>query len=245
MLNRCLLLTVSVIAIFCHACDEKLADLSSQDAAAYYSLQVGKYMIYEVDSVIFFETIDDVYKHWQVKEEIVDTFYDLENLLNYRIERSRRPDASVPWQMLDVWSVRIKNANIERDENNLRFIKLADPVLHHKSWDGTAYLGDLAELPFERECDRLSFLEGWDYTYTSVDSGATIGGIFYDSIITVLQQGDDNLIELNYAIEVYAKGVGLVQKQFYHYTSQNTDDIPWEFKAECGYTYTMTLIERN
>jgi hypothetical protein len=227
------------------SCEEKLAEVNSNPASDYYPLQTGKYIIYNVDSIIYNETIADDTTHWQIKEEIVDTFYDLDSILNYRIERSRRPDDISAWQILDEWSVRNKNGNIERDENDLRFIKLAEPVLLSKNWDGTAYLGNLYDLPFYRECDRLDFLENWEYTYTTLDSSTTINGLQFDSVIAVKQQGADNLIELNYAIEVYAKGVGMIKKQFYHYTSQNTDEIPWIYKAECGYVYTMEIVEHN
>ncbi|MFN0274962.1 MAG: hypothetical protein ACKVPJ_04400 [Chitinophagales bacterium] len=234
-----------VAAGFFTSCEEEFAEVTTYHAADYYPTEVGKYIIYNVDSIVYNETIENDTTHWQIKEEIIDTFYDLDSILNHRIERSRRPDDTSAWQVLDEWSVRNKNGNIERDENNLRFIKLAEPVLLNKSWDGTAYLGNLFDLPFYRECDRLDFLEDWDYTYIVLDSSVVINSLQFDSVIAVKQQGADNLIELNNAIELYVKGVGLIKKQFYHYTSQNTDNIPWEFKAECGYVYTMEIVEYN
>lgn len=231
--------------VFSISCNEKLAEVSSPLTADFYPMQTGKYIIYNVDSIIYNETIADDSTHWQIREQIMDTFYDLDSILNFRIERSRRADALSAWQVLDVWSVRNKNGNIERDENDLRFVKLAEPVVVNSNWDGTAYLGNLFDLPYYRECDRLDFLENWEYTYTTTDSSATINGLQFDSIVTVKQQGADNLIEQNYAIELYARGVGLIKKEFFHYTSQNTNDIPWEEKAECGYKYTMEIVEYN
>lgn len=239
------LILIVYIMLFMISCEEKQADVTSPPAADFYPMLTGKYIIYNVDSIIYNETIADDTTHWQIREQVMDTFYDLDNVLNFRIERSRRADELSAWQVLDVWSVRNKNGNIERDENDLRFIKLAEPVIINSNWDGTAYLGNLFALPYYRECDRLDFLENWEYTYTTTDSNATINGLLFDSIVTVKQQGADNLIEQNYAIELYASGIGLIKKEFFHYTSQNTNDIPWEEKAECGYKYTMEIVEFN
>ncbi|MBC8047358.1 MAG: hypothetical protein H7Y00_11225 [Fimbriimonadaceae bacterium] len=235
-------LTVPVLFF---SCDEKVADDNPDNAIAYYPMQTGKYVIYDVDSTIYNETTPDETHHWQIKEEIVDTFYDLDNILNYRIERYQRINDSAAWALQEVWSVRDVNGSIERDENNLRFVKLISPVSVNRQWNGTIYLGDLDSLPFEIGCNKLSFLEDWDYTYITVDSSVTINDMLFDSTLTVFQQGADNLLELNYAIEVYAKGVGMVKKEFYHYTSQITDDINWEDKVECGYKYLMTVVEFN
>lgn len=227
------------------SCNEKMDDGITMEPSDYYALSVGKYVIYDVDSTVYNETIDDAVSHWQIMEAIVDTFYDLGNELNYRIERSRRAADTLDWQLMDIWSVKVHNGAIERDENNLRFIKLASPIAQDKTWDGTIYLGDLDSLPYERACDKLSFLENWEYMYTGINGTETYNGMSYDSVVTVMQQGADNLLELNYCMEHYAKGIGMIAKEFYHYTSQNTANIPWEDKVECGYEYSMSIVEHN
>ncbi|MBC8172864.1 MAG: hypothetical protein H7X71_03065, partial [Chitinophagales bacterium] len=100
----------------------------SLKAVDYYPLSVGKYLIYNVDSIIYNETIADDTTNWQIKEELIDTFYDAEQRLNFVLERSRRLSDTLSWQTEYVWSVLDNNGNIEKTENNLKFIRLISPV---------------------------------------------------------------------------------------------------------------------
>lgn len=99
---------------------------------AYYPLDTGLYRIYQVDSIIYNETFANDTTSWQVMEVLTDTFYDLEGHLNYTIERSRRSDATQPWEIINVWQVGAIDGRIEKAENNLRFIKLTTPLKQEK-----------------------------------------------------------------------------------------------------------------
>lgn len=239
--NTTLFFIINCLLVFMFSCEEKTAEPDTIFATDYYPLEVGKYLIFEIDSVIFNSTIANDSGHWQIKEEIVDTFYDAQQTLNYRIERSKRKDDSSVWQLEYTWSAKNNNGTIEKTENNLTFIKLPSTLSLNKSWDGTAYLSDLSEIPVERTCDNLSFLEDWNYICTEISNNSAL----YEQTISITQSGADNLIEKDYAIETYAKGIGLIEKHFYHYYSQNLENIDWELKVSCGYKYSMILIAHN
>ena len=59
----------------------------------------------------------------------------------------------------------------------------------------------------------------------------------------MIQTGESNLIEYNYAEETFAVGVGLIRRSFAHLTTQTIcPECPWSEKAECGYTVDMELV---
>ncbi|MFI5172261.1 MAG: hypothetical protein ACHQFW_07710 [Chitinophagales bacterium] len=213
----------------------------------YYPLEIGKYITYAVDSIQYFTigTIDS--SHYEVKELLVDTFYDNDGRLNYRVERSARLNDTMPWIIQNEWSVLATENQIQKIENNLRFIKLTSPVVNGANWEGNIFLGGLEDLPFNEECNRLTYLYGWIYAYEDVDQPFSVNGFEFDKTIKVTQSGDDNLIWYGYAEEIYANGVGLVQKEFFHYWTQDTScpTCPWEERAECGYSVKMKIIDYN
>ena len=134
---------------------------------------------------------------------------------------------------------------MQKIENNLRFIKLVAPLRNDISWEGNIYLGGLDDIPVDEDCNNLSYLEDWNYTYKNVDQPYTVNGNEFLKTITVIQEGDSNLIWFDYAEEVYAEFVGLVQKDFYHYYTQDLScpECPWVERVQCGYSVKMKVLE--
>jgi hypothetical protein len=75
------------------------------------------------------------------------------------------------------------------------------------------------------------YLDGWNYTYQNAGQPFTVLNGVLNNTITVLQQdetsppGDfdpNNYQQRNYSVEVYAQGIGLVYKEFLHWTWQPT-----------------------
>lgn len=231
--------------IFSCKTDESLNDMDTPDM--FYPLEVGKYIDYSVDSIIYHETIPSDTSHFEVREMLSDTFYDNEQRLNYKIERYLRPNDTTDWTLVNVWSVLSTGGQIQKVENNLRFIKLVTPVLNDTHWSGNAYLGGLEDLPYDEECNRLTFLEGWDYDYAYTDQPYSINGFDFARTLKVVQDGDSNFIWYNYAEEIYAEGLGLISKTFIHYYTQDTGcpDCPWEERVQCGYSIKMDIIDHN
>lgn len=103
------------------------------------------------------------------------------------------------------------------------------------------------DLPYDYECNRLSYYEGWNYAYQNVGGAFEINGISFPETITVTQEGDSNLIWFDFAREVYALDVGLVKKEFYHYYTQDITcpECPWNERVQCGYSVIQTILEYN
>ena len=77
--------------------------------------------MYDVDSISYNDftdpvTIDSI--SYQVKEELTDTFFDLEGNFSYAITRSKRTGndsvsvESLPWKISDILWVKKLNVNI-------------------------------------------------------------------------------------------------------------------------------------
>lgn len=227
-----------------YSCDKGLPEpIAPKFPYNYYPLDTGKYWEYAVDSIIYHETTANDTTFWYVREELVDTFYDLEDHLNFIIERSRRKTIADAWEVVNTWSVQAIDGKVIRNENNLRFIKLASPPVEGVQWDGNAYLGGLDDLPFDAECNRLIYYEGWDYSYSDIEASYTIPSFNFENTISVEQKGDSNLIWFDYAKEVYADEVGMIEKTFKHYYTQDIScpDCPWEQRVQCGFSVFMQL----
>ena len=194
------LVTIALITVCCKKEPETPVELLKP--SDYYPLKLGAYHIYNVDSISYNDftdpvTIDSI--SYQVKEELTDTFYDLEANLCYRITRSKRAlddsliNTNNGWKVSDVWWVRSNNGNIERVEENNIYVSLMHPVAEGKEWDGNAF----------------NYISSWDFTYENV------GKVYneYDETLIVNQKffTDDKYFYQNYK-EVYAKGIGLISR---------------------------------
>lgn len=214
----------------------------------YNPLKVGKYLTYKIDSIIYDNENNQTIKIGKtrfVKEVIADTFRNEINELIYRIERFDKLNESDPWELKNVWTAYLSNFQLIRTEDNFRFIKLAFPIRKGKSWDGNAFIDPTSIIKIADES--VEVYKNWDYSYLSIDKPEIVNGIRYDSVAVVSQVDDqDNLIELRYSREKYAKNIGLVSKEMKILDTQKiTSKEPWENKAEKGFIMVQNLIDHN
>ncbi len=167
------------------------ADLKQE----YFPTEIGNWVIYNVVDIkhdINHDTLT-----YQLKEIIADDFIDNSGRRAQRIERYRRQDESDSWMISDVWHSVRTTRTAEKVEEDVRYVKLMFPVNEFKSWDGNAY---------------NQYIK-WEYYYDSLDYSGSIGALNFDSLAFVTHRQNSNFVEYEQAYEVYAKHVGLVQKQ--------------------------------
>ncbi|MBP9883823.1 MAG: hypothetical protein KBF32_10490 [Chitinophagales bacterium] len=197
---------------------------------SYFPLSTGKFIIYEVDSIVmsdFFNTTDTV--HYQLMEAVDSAYTDAGGRQAFRIVRSRLDSLNGAWRIIDVWSANVTETTAEKVEENLRFIKLSFPVLLNKTWAGNSYIN--TDSP-------LVYLDDWEYKYTDVnETFDTYAGTF-DSVITVLQHEDINAIQTVFYQEKYAKQVGMIYKE-----EQNFETQPGSYPN--GYILKMMIVQHN
>ncbi len=187
----------------------------------YFPVNVGRVMIYDADSTVTDEfTQATTTHHFQIKEVIDSTFMDNENRPTQRIVRYVRDSSNAAWNIFKVWSATLTNTRAERYEDNVRYVKLVFPVKQDIHWNGNA----------------LNTNDALEYKYTDVNSPMMLNNVSYDSVLTVLQDEEDNLIEHRYFTEQYAAGVGMIYKE------NVKQEIDFNLQTvKSGYIYKETL----
>ncbi len=230
----------------------------------YQPLEIGKFVTYELDTVIYRTqtggdcqfAIDSSFSY--LREEVVDIFVDNTGKENFIIERYTRKNLTDPWEVADVWNTAMSDSQVERVEENLRFIKMVFPVTEGVSWNGNSFFQDTSVIIGG---EVIEFYQHWsnEYQYGTVDVPEEINGITFDSVATVIQSApSENKINHRSSIEKYARGVGLVYKEMLILDTQCCispdslglglifcDDIPWEVKAEKGLILRQRVIDFN
>lgn len=187
------------------SCKKEIAtsDLEST-AFRYFPLEPGSWIIYDVDSVVHRED-DDRYGldtsveqyHFQLKEVVDSAFLDATADTVFTLLRYHRVVDTLPWQLSSVWTAKRSPYNVQRVEENIRFIRLSFPITSRSTWNGNAF----------------NFYPEERYFYEAVHAPATIGNLQFDSTVTVVQNRFSSTINRIDKFERYAAGAGLVEKR--------------------------------
>ncbi len=218
----------------------------------YFPLEIGKYIEYDVDSIIYDigagNNVMVRENSIQIREEVADSFSDNEGRIVYRIERFERNDEAEEWRVKDVWSTTVTDRQAERIEENLRFIKMIFPVSENTDpWDGNKYIDD--NLVISVAGESISIFKNWLYQYNQINIPLEVNGLNFDDVVEIYQAADSNFIELRLSYEQYARGVGLIKREMKILDTQCIiDDCvwkPWEEKAEKGFILRQTIRDYN
>jgi hypothetical protein len=235
------------ISLFFISCKKENDKFSSESMNDYFPLEVGKYITYNLDSTLFVNFGQkDTIVSYQVQDRVDAQITDNLGRPAYRIIRYIRRSATDDWTPNNTFMAVPTSNSIEYVENNLRFLKLEIPFKQDFSWKGNSYIDT-----YSINSD-FKYLDDWDYIYDSLDIPLTINSLAFDSTIKVFErdetEGDDPSLpgtqyaDRNYAFEKYAKGIGLIYREFLH----------WEYQGcvcpEHGYTgygVTLSIIDHN
>jgi hypothetical protein len=242
------LLLVATALFSCH----KTETLDTPNINDYYPLAIGKWVVYDMDSTVFlnFGNPNNVtIHHYQAKDSIDAEITDNLGRRAFRILRFIRSSSTDEWQPNNTFMAVPSGNTIELIENNIRYQKLKMPITQNFSWKGNSFI-DISIYSDVR------YLEDWDYTYDSINYPLVLPTTTVDSTIKVLQRdeylgGDvtDPLTlyaEKNFSEEKYAKGIGLVSREFMHWIYQGdsgTGTAP--HYDETSYGIKLTMIDHN
>lgn len=197
-----ILQTAAIIFISCLTFSSCKKDENVDDGSAlgysYFPLKVGDSLMYHVH--LHDKDLNDNDSSYQILEVVESIFDDNGGRPTLRLERYVRKDATESWIIYKVWKANITATNVEKEEDNLVFIKLVFPVTADKTWDGNAK-------------NTLETFE--DYRYTSLHQPETLDALSFDSVITVQQVNltGECLPSTEYGVEKYAAGVGMIYKE--------------------------------
>ncbi|MFT3683108.1 MAG: hypothetical protein QM791_22805 [Ferruginibacter sp.] len=251
MIKRLIPAAAVIGLLLLNACKKQPEVIKSAGLSEYVPLVKGKYIIYQLDSFVYlpFGTRDTIISY-QVKYTVKENLTDNLGRNGFVITREIRKTAAAAWKEDNSFQVFNTGSTYEFTDNNLKFVLLAMPVKDNFSWKGNNYL---PSNPYNPAYDFTSaFMEDWDYIYQDVDQPLTLGSLNFDSTITVLQRddvvGDPSVpgtafAEKTYGLEQYAKGVGLVYKDFLHWEYQGAN--PGVENNYKGFGIKLTAIEYN
>ena len=241
------ILSLIIAATLLTSCGSKKADLMLTSINDYAPLVVGKYITYSVDSLVFknFGTLE-VHNLYEVKHLVADTFIDNSGRKAYKIIRYIRKNAMESFVSEYTFAAVNTGNSYEFTENNQRFIKLTMPIKNSYNWKGNVFINLSTVIP---GFGNSYFLDDWDYRYDNVDDAMPIPlpGFTLSNTVTVNQRdvstnlpvtGTTNIANKDFSKEIYAKGIGMVYRQFIH----------WEYQISTkyiGYGITMKMIDKN
>lgn len=193
----------------------------------YFPTEKGKYIIFDVDSVVHSTEDNDnddsvYYYHYQVKEVIDTPFTDGEGKERQVVVRYYRADSTQAWSINIVWSQALAATGAYRWEDNIAYHKLSFPITTDIEWDG----------------NDMNTLEEEMYHYDAIHSPKTINELDFDSTLTVIQRDDNNFVERIFGKEIYASGVGLIYRE--RNDLRKTSGI-----VVSGTEFRMTVVEHG
>jgi len=225
------------------SCKKSTEELNTVPLTDYAPMTVGKYITYQLDSLVFtnFGTVAEIHSY-QVKITVDALTTDALGRPAYRLFRYIKYNGTPNWIPDNTfWAIHTGNT-YEFIENNLRFLKLMQPVRENFSWKGNVYIDTRSANTDFR------FMDDWDYVYENVNQPATVGTFTFDSTLTVNQREDSlglpivpetQYAEKTLAKEIYAKNIGMVYRNFLHWEFQRV------YNGYVGYGVTYTMIDHN
>ena len=241
-----LLLTLSFSLTKCN----KKETLSSPALSDYYPLKLGKYIVYRVDSTVTTQFGVSLEVHsYLFKDSVADEITDNLGRKAYRIYRKITDTNGIaPYQSIaTMMTVPVGTDWIEHIENNLRYMKLRWPIRDGMEWKGNSFI-EVSSLNSPNQ-----YLADWNYTYQNIGQPYMVNQTTFDTTITVIQR-DETIPEgpfdpevykqRNYSIEVYAKDVGLIYKEFLHYIYQPATSNAAHFE-DGSYGLKLRIISHN
>jgi hypothetical protein len=239
---------LSLLAFAWQGCS-KSEQLPTALISEYYPMQVGKYITYRLDSTVYL-SLNTVKA---IKSYIVQDWVDAEITDNlgrkaYRIRRLIRSNFdTTQWTDNATFVATPLDKSLEYVDNNLRFIRLQEPIRDNFTWKGNSYINSFTD-------QDLQYLDNWEYFYENTNQPFTVGGKSFPETVLVNQRDevinnpDDKttIFSVNRSSEVFAKGIGLVYKDFLHETWQPPNSTsPGGFYEPSSYGIRLTYLNHN
>lgn len=185
-----------VISVVMLSCQKNIEPDSKRLGYDYFPLEIGKYVIYNVDEEIYQLSGNGIPQKrlYQLKEIITDTFTNLSGEKQYVLERYVRNNVDAPWQIDSVWSALRTGLQAIKFENNVPYVKLTFPTENNKFWNGNAYNDKGVQ----------------NYRITNYQKPLTFGELYFPNTLTVEMGKDSSLVSHIERREIFALDVGMI-----------------------------------
>lgn len=237
------------------ACGKEVYTMEAPAPSEYMQLQKGKFILYKLDSMRFVNFgQDDTLISYLAKDVVEDEFTDNTGRNGWKIVRYLK-DAALSgdegWSPNITYTVFADGNKIEVNENNLRYLKLSIPVKEGFNWHGNSFL---PYNPFDSDYDFSNDedMHFWDYTYEYVNRPYTVGSQQFEEALFISHVADSVNVPItfpqglafkNYSYEVYAKGIGLIEKHTEMWEYQPPAGSSPGYRT--GFSIKMEIISHN
>jgi len=242
--TTCRLLIFCSVIFFLVSCKKENETVNFDYGYNYYPDDSGSYVIYKVDSVLYndFNPLNLKRTSSQyLKEVVTEQYVDNLGRSAKKVERFVTDSLNHPWRPFNVWYFVKNKTNVERVEDNVRYIKLTFPVSVGNTWRGNKY-NELNHFPYgDLKFTTTNF--DWNYSLKEINQNYTYSNVSSDSTLTVLQVADSSNVQKVYSVEKYAKNIGLVYKELWRLDAQLVDDQIYEENAQFGFILRQYAID--
>ena len=132
-------------SLLLNACQKETEVFRSEKIDDYYPLKVGRIITYKLDSTVYLNlsTVKEI--HSYIIQDKIDTIItDNMGRPSYKVRRFIRSNVdTTKWSDLSTYLVTKDNAQLELVQDNLRFIKLREPITTGFNWKGNSYINTL------------------------------------------------------------------------------------------------------
>ncbi len=215
-----------LVATLC-ACREQAVDPDpSRLGVDFFPIENGMYWEYEVDLTTY-NLLDSVSSHFFLKEVVADSFTDLSGDHSYMLERFVKYAEADEWELDSVWTARVDIYKAVKTENNVAYVKMVFPVEEGTSWNGNA----------------LNARQEERYQARNLGVDLAVGDSTFANTLTVVQREVlDTLVFHDVRREYYARGVGLIKKEFIQLNYCSSPECFGQRQVDSGRRYYMYLV---
>ena len=220
-LNRLLIILISLITLSYWGC--KPDELIIPKKISLSPIETGKYIIYhrlELNHDAF-NSQTDTTNYW-IKESIESSFLDQENDTAYRLQINHSNDEGLSWEFHHYAFIKEDDFGIERTDFDIKKVKLSFPVENNKRWDINMFNNQDAQYGY----------------YIRIDEPFYTDNSVFDKTVAIKIADRQDIIFTQFEEEIYARGIGLIQRQF-----KDIETQPGKYKD--GIEYTETLLQTN
>ncbi|MBI2257274.1 MAG: hypothetical protein HYU67_00050 [Flavobacteriia bacterium] len=175
----------------------------------YFPLDEGRFWEYDVTHYrysITDQNLDTI--NYTLKVKVGDTVIDNQGRVAHKIYRYIYDTLNNEYDLKDVWTAIINDYKAEMVEENQRMIKLVFAPTEEKEWDINAY----------------NIWDPMNAMYENIHDSYTINGFTFEKTVKVLHEYQEaNMINYINKYEIYAKGVGMVEKTYIDIEFDNFD----------------------
>lgn len=226
------------------------------DSKEYNPFIVGKFIDYQVDSIVFDDAPGGNKKdtiRFQLREQVMSYNIFIAGDTLYYLHRFRREHAGQNWVLKDVWTTHQDENNILRTEENLTFRKMTFPLRKGLRWIGTGYISPLTEVRIGTEI--LEPYQYWESRVLEIDEAGEVGDFIFPvgHVMRISQTDTDDEATKRFVHETYVRNIGLVSRQDTILDSRCLDlgdfttcfGKPWLIHASKGYILSQVMIDHN